>query len=289
MSSTGTTTGTVALTPLTPVANLGNNYINGCRLTWVSTTTFTVGAGQCRDSTDVQDITMGYNRFANASQSNNYVVSSSAAVTVSTAVSGAGGVDTGTITASKLYSVFAIGDSRGFNAGSAVISLAVPTTGPTLPSGYDCWRYVGSVAVDSGSHFYQFRQTGAQALKTMWYDSGTLDATHVGLAIPSSATAASQTLASIGVLTIVVPQTAVECLVYGSLVANAAGDSLMLTPKGFVGPVACLRTNASATVVGEVMRVPCAFNSTPLVEIDYATSSATATVAFTLPGYVDQL
>ncbi len=290
MSTTGTTTGTVALTPLTPVANLGNRYINGCKLTWVSTTSFTVGAGFCRDSTDVADITVGYNVYANANQSNQFVSSEPVAVTVLTTASGAGGLDVGTITASKLYSVFVVGDSRGFNAGSAVISLAVPTTGPRLPSGYDCWRYVGSVAVDSGSHFYPFVQTGAQALKTMWYDSGTLDGTHVGLAIPSSATAASQTLATIGVLTIVVPQTALEVMVYAGLIANAAADSLWLTPKGFTAAVTGFAAPAASTMKS-LLRVPCAFNgaSPNIVEIDYATSSATATVSFTCPGYVDQL
>ncbi len=214
--------------------------------------------------------------------------SSSAAVTVSIAASGAAGVDVGAVAANKLYSVFVIGDSRGFNAGSAVISLAAPTTGPALPLGYDCWRYVGCVQINNSTNVTVFRQTGAQALRTMWYDSGTLSGTTVGLAIPSSATAASQTLATIGVLTTLVPQTALEVMVYAGLVANAAGDSLLLTPKGLTAAVAGFAAPAASTMK-QVVRVPAGFNSTPLIEVDYATSSATATVSFTLPGYVDQL
>lgn len=283
------TSGSGALNPLVPVVNQGNTYLNGCRLTWVSTTSFTVGIGQCRDSTDTTDILMGSTFFpASGAGASPSFTTASVAVTVKTTVSGVGGVDVSTITASKLYSVFAVGDSRGFNTGSAVISLAVPTAGPSLPAGYDCWRYIGSVAVDSGSHFYPFQQTGAQVSRTMWYDSGTLDGTHVGLAIPSSATAASQTLATIGTLTIVVPQTALEVMIYAGLIANAAADSLWLTPKGFVGPATGFASPAAATMKS-LLRVPCAFNTTPLVEIDYATSSATATVSFTCPGYVDQL
>ncbi len=285
-----TTSGSGSLNPLGPVVNQGNPYINGMRLTWVSTTTFTVGAGQVRDSSNTTDILMGTTLFPATGSGGTNSLSTSAAVTITTTVSGVGGLDVGTITASKLYSVFAIGDSRGFNAGSAVFSLAVPTAGPHLPLGYDSWRYIGSVAVDSGSHFIPFLQTGAQALRSMWYDSGTLDGTHVGLAIPSSATAASQTLATIGVLTTIVPQTVLEVMVYAGLIANAAADSLWLTPKGFTAAVTGFASPAASTMKS-LLRVPAAFNGgTPnIVEIDYATSSATATVSFTCPGYVDQL
>jgi hypothetical protein len=304
--STSATAGS-AVNPNQPVVNLGNLYVNGMNLTYLTATTMTVGAGQCRDSTDSVDIIMGGNQYSSTSnpggeQGLNNPVTASSAVTINTALTGAGGVDIGggtLITASRMYAVFAIADSRGFNAGSAMLVLepltatsTVSTSAvPSMPLGYDCYRYIGSVSMDSSKNIRAFQQTGSGLARTMWYDSGTLDATHIGLAIPSSATAASQTLATIGVLSTIVPQKAIEVMVYGSLVANAAGDSLLLTPKGFVGPATGFRTNASGTVVGQVMRVPCNFNAgTPnIVEIDYATSSATATVAFTLPGYVDQL
>ena len=258
------------------------------RLTYVSTTTFTVGAGQVRDSSNSTDILMGATLFPASGAGGTILKSGSAAVTVSISLNGAGGLDVGTIAANKLYSVFAIGDSRGFNSGSAVISLAVPTTGPSLPLGYDSWRYIGSVQINNSTNVTIFKQTGAQALRTMWYDSGTLDGTHVGLAIPSSATAASQTLATIGVLTTIVSQTILEVMIYAGLIANAAADSLWLTPKGFVAAATGFASPAASTMKS-LLRVPAAFNSTPVVEIDYATSTATATVSFTCPGYVDQL
>ncbi len=285
------TSGTGSLLPSPMIVNQGNPYINGMRLTFVTATTFTVGAGQSRDSTNTMDILMGAKMVQSSGAGGTNSLSDSAAVTVSTAVSGAGGLDVGTLTTSTLYYVHAIGDSRGFNAGSALISLSL--TAPSLPLGYDSFRRVGALTTytDTTTKIRPFFQTGAGLIKTMWYDSLTLDSTHIGIAIPSSATAASQTLATIGVLTTIVPQVALEVMIYGSLVANAAGDSLLLTPKGFTGPATGFRTNASGTVVGEVMRVPANFNagSPNIVEIDYATSSATATVAFTCPGYVDQL
>ncbi len=282
------TSGSGSLNPLAPVVNQGSTYITGMRLTYVSTTSFTVGAGQARDSSNSTDILMGATLFPATGAGGTNSQSGSAAVTVSISRQGAGGIDVGTIAANKIYSVFAIGDSRGFSTGSAVVSLASPTTGPALPLNYDSWRYVGSVQINNSSNVTIFKQTGAQAIRTMWYDSGTLDGTHVGLAMANSATTASQTLAKIGDLVTVVPQTALEVMVYAGLVANAAADSLWLTPYGFVAAAAGFAAPAASTMK-QVVRVPCAFNATPLVEIDYATSSATATVSFTIPGYVDQL
>lgn len=304
--STSLTAGS-AVNPQAPIVNLGNLYCNGMGLTYLTATTMTVGVGQCRDSTDTVDIIMGGNQYSSTSnpggeQGSLNPISASVAVTINTALTGIGGVDVGggtAIVATRVYGVYAIGDSRGFNSGSAMLVLqpltatatASAVAVPSMPMGYDCYRYIGAVAMDGSKNLRAFMQTGAGLARTVWYDSGTLDATHIGLAIPSSATAASQTLATIGVLSTIVPQKAIEVMIYGSLVANAAGDSLLLTPKGFVGPATGFRTNASGTVVGQVMRVPCALNAgTPnIVEIDYATSSATATVAFTLPGYIDQL
>lgn len=286
-----TTSGSGSLIPSPMIVNQGYPSLSGMRLTYVSTTSFTVGSGQARDHLNVMDILMGNTLPMSSGPGGTNSISNSAAVTVSISVKGAGGLDVGTIAASKLYSVFAIGDSRGFNAGSAVVSLAVPSVGPSLPLGYDSWRYIGSVATDASSHVRPFKQTGGQVNRTMWYDSGTLSTTTVGLAIPSSATAASQnTFATIGVLTTLVPQTALQTIIYASLLANAAGDSLWVAPFGAVGAFTGFASPAASTMKMSLF-VPSAFNAagTPIVEIDYATSSATATVAFTLPGYVDQL
>lgn len=298
-----TTSGSGPLNPLTPVVNLGNTYINGQRLTWVSTTSFTVGVGQVRDSTDTVDIIMGATQYANASAESDSNPTS-VAVTVKTTVTGAGGVDVSTITASKQYSVFAIGDSRGFNNGSAVISLAAAVTGPALPVGYDCWRYVGSVSVDSGSHFRPFMQTGAQALRTIWYDPGTGPST-AGVTIPSSGTGGSATYVNVGVLTTLVPQTALEVLYNVSLTPNTAGNSIFMSAPtvdngttAAVGSMASLSAEVTTHAQVATVRVPVSLpNATQqsgltignVVTSLYATSSASDAVIFLLNGYVDQL
>ena len=46
----------MSLQPNYPVVNLGDLYVQGGRLTYASTTTFTVSSGQFRDSTNINDI-----------------------------------------------------------------------------------------------------------------------------------------------------------------------------------------------------------------------------------------
>jgi hypothetical protein len=298
-----------AVNPQVPVANLGNTYINGMRLLWLSTTSFSVGIGQARDSTDTVDIIMGGNQYSSASnpgaeQGLNTTPGVSAAVTVKTSVSGAGGVDVGTIAGSKNYSVFAIGDSRGFNSGSAVMSLAAPTVGPSLPLGYDCWRYVGSVSMDSTPHVRAFTQTGAQALRTIWYDGGTNPGNN-GVSIPSSGTGGSTTYVNLGVLTTLVPQTAMECIISTDLTPNSAGNAVYLAPPTIdngttatVGSMAALSAEVTGHAQLADLRCPCslpnatqiaALTITSVVTILYATTSSSDAVVFTLVGYVDQL
>ena len=204
-----TTSSSNALYPNPPIVNQGNPYINGMRLTWLTTTTFQVEVGQCRDSTNTMDILMGNTLFPGSGDGNTNSLSNSVAVTVNQAVQGINGIDVGTVAASTLYSVFAVGDSRGFNNGGAVISLATPTVGPHLPLGYDSWRYIGSVSTNATPHIRPFTQTGAQASRTIWYDPGTGPAT-TGVVIPNSPTTKSTTYINVGVLTSLVPQSQVE-------------------------------------------------------------------------------
>ena len=254
-----------------PVPALSLGYLDGLTLSNNATTPdeiVNVAQGQCRDSTGLYTLSLVNN------------------ATVSNVVSGINGLDTGTVAVSTLYSIYIIGDSQGRNATGLILSTS-HTGSITFPSGYDIYRRLGSVRTDASSDNLLFKQTGTSRNRTMWIDSGTLGVTTTGFAIPSSATAASQALASIGVLTTLIPQSTLEVMIYSSLVANAAGDALMLAPYGFTGAVTMFRTNASGTVEGHVLRVPTGLNT--VQEVYYATSSATATVAFTFCGYVDSL
>lgn len=301
-----TTSGTGPIKPNVPITNLGNLYINGARLSYTSTTSFTVGTGQVRDSTDTVDIIIGGNQYSSSTDQggeSGTTNNTSTPVVVSQALSGAGGVDVGTVAASTFYYVYVIGDSRGFNSGSAVMSLAAPSVGPSLPLGYDCYRYVGGVSTNSTPHIRPFMQNGAQALRTIWYDPGSGPSTK-GVAIPSSPTTGSSTYINVGVLTTLVPQAQVECLFDCDLIGSSAGDALYLAPatidNGTTATVGSV-TNMSA-IAGTYhqlaqLRCPVSLPNATQIAALTITNVVTALVATTttdaivilLSGYVDQL
>ncbi len=309
-----TTSSSGALIPSSQIVNQGSTYLNGCRLAWTSTTSFTVSSGQARDQSNTTDILMGNTYLPGSGSGDTNSLSNSAAVTVSISKNGAGGLDVGTVAASTLYYVYAIGNSTGFLNGSAVASLAAPSVGPQLPSAtvaatgkvvsYDCWRYIGSISTDASSHVRPFIQTGAQAFRTVWYDPGTGPST-TGVTIPSSGTGGSTTYANVGVLTTLLPQTALEILLAAGLTPNSAGNALYLAPAtvdngttASVGSMASVSAevtgHAQLTVVSVPVSLPNATQQSSLtignvVTALYATTSGSDSVTFKLVGYRDQL
>ena len=86
--------------PNLPAVNAGELYINGMAVSNDSTTPdeiINIAAGSCRDSTNVNDIVL------------------SAAVDVSNVLSGAGGLDTGSVAVSSWYAVYILADSTKYN------------------------------------------------------------------------------------------------------------------------------------------------------------------------------
>jgi len=275
------TSGTGSLIPGSPMVNLGNLYVRGAGLIFLTGTTLTVSAGQVRDSTDANDILVGGNLYSNPR-----VAASD--VTVNTALTGALGVDVGggaAIVASTMYAVYVIGDSRGFNSGSAVLSASF--TLPSLPLGYDMYRYVGSVSMDGAKAVRKFSQTGAALDRTMWYDPGT-GPTTLGVVIPSSRTTASTAFVSAGTLTTLIPQSPVEVLLNVSYTPNAADDIIKFAPFGSTGSYASF-SGVAAQLQNTVVRVPSALNATPVMDVVVATPAAIGALVITMNGYVDQL
>lgn len=308
-----TTSGSGALLPSSQIVNQGNPYINGMRLTYLTTTTFSVGAGQVRDQSNTTDILMGNTLLPGSGSGDTNSFGNSAAVTISISKNGVGGLDVGTVAASTEYSVFAIGNSTGFLNGSAVVSLAAPTVGPTLPSAtasngltysYDCWRYIGSISVDGSSHIRKFTQTGAQALRTVWYDPGTGPST-AGVVIPSSATSSSTTYINAGVFTSLIPQTALEVILDVAFTPNSAGNVVYFAPATIdngttatLGSMAALGAEVTGHAQTGVVRVPVSLpNAAQIAALTIgnvvtalvASTSASDSMVLLLNGYVDQL
>lgn len=293
MSTTGDTSGTGSLQPLTPVSGLGYLQIQGLKLSYATTTTFTVGQGQCRDKTNIFDIIMGGDRYSWANQSNpQQAPEISNAVTVNIGINGAGGLDVGTIAASTMYYVYAIGCSTGDLPGSVIISLSA--TAPTLPSvvgtngsvaSYDCYRYIGSISIDGSSHIRPFFQSGTSNVRPMRYQTAVAPA--------SAATAGSTTYATIGVITTLIPQNYVDVLVDVSITPNAANNAVFLAPYGNTSSGDVTRLSGAATGSAQLGQLVCPCNlngGTPaIMEVDYKTSSASDVVAFLVAGYIDYL
>lgn len=105
-------------------------YLNGFQMTMLYTSgTFvvTVEPGFASDSAGVTNIVSGI------------------AMPCDIAASGAGGLDTGSISDPNWYAVYVISDSTGALATNVVASLN--HVGPLLPPGFDAFRRVGSVRI----------------------------------------------------------------------------------------------------------------------------------------------
>jgi hypothetical protein len=113
------------------------------------------------------------------------------------------------------------------------------------------------------------------------------------VAIPGSPVAGSVAYATIGPLLNIVPQAIENVIVNCSLIPNAAGDVLYLAPYGNAAGGYAASMSAPVVVIATVGQLVCptAFNAAvpSVVEIDYRTTSAADTVAFTIAGYVEAL
>jgi len=132
------------------IVNLGMLYVNGLNTSIGSNTTAVLSSGQCRDSTNVFDITLP------------------SSVIINFRANGVNGLDTGTFDDSVCYNVFVISDSSGFNSPAGLASLSV--TSPTLPSGYNIFRRVGFVTTDSSVHLIPYDQVGTGSSKRYIFD-----------------------------------------------------------------------------------------------------------------------
>lgn len=124
-------------------------YIDGLGISFNTVAKFDIAAGQCTDSTGTKTI------------------ESSGTLTVDMAVTGDGGLQTGsTEAADTWYDILLIGDTTEVNATKG---LFVPVGTAFAESGYDIYRKVGSARNNASSNFWQTIQTGSGNYRTAWY------------------------------------------------------------------------------------------------------------------------
>lgn len=263
------------MTISTPIVNAGNTYINGLLLAYASTTTMTVTAGLCRNSTNVNDISVGLPLNVAATQTGvEPVAAGTGTVTINTAVNGVGGLDVGTIAVSTFYAVYAIGDSYGINPGSALISASL--TAPTLPSGYDMFFRIGYIKTDGSALILPFRQDGCGLDRWMWYDAPIATGVTAG---------SSSSYASVDCSASLPANTPTMVRFYCVFSPTGTNDKLVLVPGTSTSTLGyATLSGTGAAVTGNLV---CPTDSPTTDAVDYKVTGTA--VAIDVAAYLDQL
>lgn len=243
--------------PNTPIVNAGLTYVNGLTLTHVDDETITLSAGAARDSSNTNDIILD------------------AAVTLDGSTVGANGVDVTAFEASKLYAVYAIGDSTGYNATAGLFSL--DTDQPALPGGYDMYRRIGWARTDGSSDLLAFWQFGEGEQKVYYYDVGISE-----LSAGSSATYAEIDLATS------VPPIATQVIFDVAYTPDGATDVAEFLPFGSTATDGIVRFGygVAGAQVGQAV-IPCRLDS-GVPKIQYKVTSGDA-LTLLVTGFYDYL
>lgn len=239
--------------------NAPNLYINGLGISFLTSTTFQVASGATRNSTNVNDIILPAN------------------VVVNTAIQGINGLDQGTIAATTIYSVYAIGDSSQNNTAGAVLSLA-SSSAPLLPFGYDMYRLIGHLRTDGSGNLLPGVQTGSGSTRIWTFDSR-IQVVNAG---------SSTSYASINCSTVVPADTVGRIYLMVQYTPNAAGNTVNIRRNGSAD------ANGSTILSGVVASVAQWFSPMwiPLPSsaiFNYKVSSASDSVTMYIVAYEDQL
>jgi len=246
-----------------PIVNLPSLYINGLTIKNNATTPNTkvdVALGQCRDSSNVYDISLA------------------AGVTINAAVNGANGLDAGSLAASTFYAVFVIADPSGFNSPVCLMSLS--WTAPTLPFGYGILRRIGAVLTDGSSHILKFYQevSSNSQVRYMQYDAP--------ISVLSGGVQTSYTAID---LSVAVPLTNFgRVTIYSAYTPNTAGNNAKYQPTGATADWH-IQTGQVATKISDSQ-----FRILPLVasskpEISYKVTNGSDALSASVQGYDDLL
>lgn len=261
----------------TPIVNARQYYINGLKLAFLTTTTMTVTAGRCSNSTNVNDISVGLPLNVAATQTGVLpVASGTGTVTINTAVNGAAGLDTGAMANNTFYAVYAIGDSYGIEPGSALISANL--TSPLLPAGYDMFFRIGYVKSGGSADLLPFRQDGCGLDRWMWYDAAIATSVTAGSSATYAAVDASAGLPSS-------TPTMVNWLC--TFTPTAAADKLVLVPGTSTATAGYASASGSVAAVANTVNLICPTDSPNTDAIDYKVTGSA--VAISVAAYLDQL
>lgn len=239
----------------TPIVNAGLKYINNLELVAINTTTFSLAAGEARDSTNTNDIIL------------------SEQVTINTAQTGVNGLDQGTLTNDKFYAVFVIGDSTKYQETAGLFSLS---TDPILPFGYDMFRRVGWIRIDSSGDIVNFIQYGKGEKRKYYLD--------ISFEVINTGTDTAFTEIDFSTA---VPAINTEAICEVAYLGSTDSDLVEFNPFGFSAAPGVIRINNNDTAKIASLTLPVALDA-GVPKLLYKVAAATS-VTITVGGFFDYL
>jgi hypothetical protein len=230
-------------------------FINGLIAARASNTTLTLATGSARDSTDASNIAL------------------SSSATIDFGITGANGIDTGAIAASKMYAVFVIGDSMGKNATAGLVSLSA--TAPTLPSGYDMFRLVGYWPSNGSSQLAKGYTFGASNTRTFMYDAVTATAVTAGAQTSYTAVDLSNIIPAVDLTPV---------YTYAALTPATAGNTAKFVPSGQTGDSHILTGNVATKISDSTFKLTSKLIS-GAPKIDYKVANGSDALAISVEGF----
>lgn len=189
-----------------------NGYVSGMQVAWASTTTLTIAAGSCLDSTKNTNIDLP------------------TALTLNAAVVGANGIESGALANSTWYYVHMIWNSMDpDNYKAGLISLSA--TAPILPVGYDSFRLLDYQRTDGSALFLKNYNFGAGNARKKYWDAA--------ISVLSNGTATSLTAVDLDAA--VPPVDLIPVTLRVEFTPNVAGNYVGFTPFGSTAATANLR------------------------------------------------
>lgn len=256
-----------------PIVNLPFLYINEAVVSNNVTTPNTVlnlSAGIMRDSTNTYDLNIGnFNGQVNQSATPNVVTN------INCAINGLNGLDTGSLTASKLYYIYVVSDPVSGMASGAMASLAAPSVGPLLPFGYSVFRHVGYAVTDASVHFLLFYQGGNNNARVFNFDAPQATAVTAG-------NATSFTAINLAAWVPPVENNPVS-LAY-AFTPGAASRVLNLTPGNATGNAVTITGQVTSVVMSGNAEVMSKVTSS-VPEVDYKVTNSGDAVAVNVAGF----
>lgn len=252
-----------------PIPPVPAGFILGARLSWDSNSQVSVGTtgnlSVLKDSKAARDIFW------------------KGVLTASMAVSGAGGLQTGSVEAANTwYRVLIIADSTGVNAPAA---LLVPEGTAFSQAGYDVFRRVGYVRNNGSSNFLKFFQAGDGNTRFVFYDE-----TAATLAMLTNGNATA--FADVSFAT-VVPPIGRATVYIGVAFENAGGgtaatDEIMLRPKGSTVATPAIRV-APGIVLTQKQKQNLLMFVDNTQTLQYQVSAVNDSADIAVVGYYDEL